>query len=119
MITGTTTTSMMAVALKRISRSADATGPSGSSTPDPRHASTREAAPSAAKVCDREKRTQQLVMARDIAALGSEGCCILGNLLSFERMGRLYQTIVRRYPAYPRCRLICSRPSEHSLCARV
>src|SRR5258706_464078 len=46
MITGTTTTSMMAVALSRISRSADAIGPCGSSTPAPRqeparHASTR------------------------------------------------------------------------------
>src|ERR1700722_1866173 len=51
MITGTTTTSMMAVELSRISRSADATGPCGSSTPAPRQEPAKHAATRAAGIC--------------------------------------------------------------------
>jgi hypothetical protein len=53
----------MAVAWNRISRSADATGPCGSSTPALRHEATRQAAAAAAKKRKREGRLHERVPA--------------------------------------------------------
>src|SRR5260370_155113 len=55
-ITGSTTTSMIAVALSRISRSADETGPCGSSTPAARQGPAMQAVTSAAQIPDRQER---------------------------------------------------------------
>src|ERR1700722_11076249 len=64
-MTGSTTTSMMAVALNRISRSADATGPCGSSTPARRHEATRQAADRTAKIAKREDIGSFMLSLRD------------------------------------------------------
>jgi hypothetical protein len=64
MITGTTTTSMIAVELIRRSRSADAIGPCGFNTPAGWQDATRKAAPSTGQQSrpERQERCGELVL---------------------------------------------------------